>query len=181
MNQPATPRSGGVILPYRGQLPRLGKDVFIAPTASVIGDVTIGDRTNVWFGVVIRGDDHEIRIGARTNIQDGTVVHVTEGKFGAYIGSDVTIGHNAVVHACTLEDNCFVGISATVLDGVVVESGAMVAAGALVTPGTRVKSGELWGGCPAKRMRSLSEEELSYFPELVEHYVALAAEYLAAE
>ncbi len=181
MDQPGTLRPGGVILPYRGRLPRIGEEVFIAPTASVIGDVVIGERANVWFGVVIRGDDHEIRIGRRTNIQDGTVIHVTDDSFGTYIGSDVTIAHCAVVHGCTLEDKCFIGMSATVMDGVVVESGAMVAAGALVTPGKRVKSGELWQGSPARRVRKLTEEELAYFPEVIEHYVALAANYLAAK
>lgn len=167
----------GLILPYQGTLPTIDSDCFIAPNATVIGDVVIGKGTNVWFNVVIRGDVHEIRIGERTNIQDGTIVHVTSGKFGTYIGSDITIGHGAVLHACTLEDGCFIGMGSTILDGVVVESGAMVAAGAVVTPGKRVKSGELWAGNPAKMMRELKPEDVAFFPKSAENYVKLAAQY----
>jgi carbonic anhydrase/acetyltransferase-like protein (isoleucine patch superfamily) len=167
----------GLILPYQGTLPTIDAECFIAPNATVIGDVVIGKGTNVWFNVVIRGDVHEIRIGERTNIQDGTIVHVTEGKFGTYIGSDITIGHGAVLHACTLEDGCFVGMGATILDGAVVESGAMVAAGAVVTPGKRVKKGELWAGNPAKMMRELKPEDVAFFPKSAAKYVALADRY----
>lgn len=169
----------GLILPYQGTLPTIDSECFIAPNATVIGDVVIGKGTNVWFNVVIRGDVHEIRIGERTNIQDGTIVHVTSGKFGTYVGSDITIGHGAVLHACTLEDGCFIGMGATILDGAVVESGAMVAAGAVVTPGKRVKSGELWAGNPAKMMRELKPEDVAFFPKSAENYVKLAAQYRA--
>lgn len=169
----------GLILPYQGKLPTIDAECFIAPNATIIGDVVIGKGTNVWFNVVIRGDVHEIRIGENTNIQDGTIVHVTSGKFGTYIGSGITIGHGAVLHACTLEDNCFVGMGATILDGAVVESGAMVAAGAVVTPGKRVKSGELWAGNPAKMMRELKPEDTAFFPRSAENYVKLAAQYRA--
>lgn len=167
----------GLILPYRGTLPTIAADSFVAPNATIIGDVVIGTGTNVWFNVVIRGDVHEIRIGERTNIQDGTIVHVTAGKFGTYIGNDITIGHGAILHACTLEDGCFVGMGATILDGAVIESGAMVAAGAVVTPGKRVKSGELWAGNPAKMMRELKPEDVAFFPRSAENYVKLAAQY----
>jgi carbonic anhydrase/acetyltransferase-like protein (isoleucine patch superfamily) len=169
----------GLIRPYKNIVPKLGQDVFLAETAVLIGDVVIGDQSNIWYGTVLRGDVHEIRVGARTNIQDGTIVHVTSGKFGTYIGSDVTIGHAAVLHACTLGDVSFVGMGATVMDGAVVEDGAMVAAGALVTPGKRVKSGELWAGSPAKLMRKLSEDDLKAFKLSALHYVKLAADYLA--
>lgn len=168
-----------IILPFDGVTPRIAPDAFIAPTAAVIGDVVIGAGSSVWFNCTLRGDVHEIRVGERTNIQDGCVVHVTSGKFGCYIGSDITIGHNAVIHACTLEDGCFVGMSATVMDGAVVESQAMVAAGALVTPGKRVRRGELWAGSPAKPMRRLTEDELAYFPESAAHYARLAARYMS--
>lgn len=168
----------GLIRPYKGIVPKLGKDVFIAENATLIGDVVIGDESNIWYGVVMRGDVHEICVGARTNIQDGTIVHVTSGRFGTYIGSDVTIGHAAILHACTLGDVSFVGMGATVMDGAVVEDGAMVAAGALVTPGKRVKSGELWAGSPAKLMRNLSEDDLKAFKHSADHYVKLAGEYL---
>ncbi|MFA6021914.1 MAG: gamma carbonic anhydrase family protein, partial [Rhodospirillales bacterium] len=102
----------GLVMPFKGRMPKLGADVFIAPTAAVIGDVEIGANSSIWFGVTLRGDVHEIRIGENTNIQDGSVVHVTGGKFGTYIGTNVTIGHNAIIHACTLEDGAFVGMGA---------------------------------------------------------------------
>jgi len=167
----------GLILPFKGTLPTIDPECFVAPNATIIGDVVMGKGTNVWFGCVIRGDVHEIRIGERTNIQDGTIVHVTSGKFGTYIGSDITIGHGAVLHACTLEDGCFIGMGATILDGVVVESGAMVAAGAVVTPGKRVKKGELWAGNPAKLLRELKPEDVAFFPKSAENYVNLANQY----
>lgn len=168
----------GVILPFKGAVPKIAATAFIAPTAAVIGDVVIGAGSSIWFATVVRGDVHEIRIGERTNIQDGTVVHVTRGKSGTYIGSGITIGHGAILHACTLGDDCFIGMGATVMDGVVVESGAMVAAGALVTPGKRVKAGELWAGSPAKFLRPLSDAEIAFFPQSAQGYVDLAAEYL---
>lgn len=167
----------GLILPFKGTAPTIADDCFIAPNATVIGDTIIGAGTSVWFGCVIRGDVHEIRIGERTNIQDGTIIHVTGGKLGTYIGSDITIGHGAVLHACTLEDGCFVGMGAMVLDGAVVESGAMVAAGAVVTPGKRVKAGELWAGNPAKMMRPLKPEEIAFFPVSADKYKTLADTY----
>jgi carbonic anhydrase/acetyltransferase-like protein (isoleucine patch superfamily) len=169
----------GVIMPFRGVHPRLGERVFVAPTAAVIGDVEIGEDTSLWFGVIVRGDDHEIRIGARTNIQDGTIVHVTSGKFGCYIGADVTIGHGAIVHACTLEDGAFVAMGSIVLDGAVIEGGAMVAAGAVVTPGKRVRRGELWAGSPAKLLRTMSEDDIANLGRTALHYAALASEYRA--
>ncbi len=168
------------ILPYRGTLPSIDPSSFIAPNAAVIGDVVIGKGSSIWFGCTVRGDVHEIRIGQDTNIQDNTVVHVTGGKFGTYIGNGITIGHGAVLHACTLQDNCFIGMGATVMDGVVVEEGAMVAAGALVTPGKRVLKGELWGGSPAKKLRALSQEEIDFFPVSASKYAALAKEYVDA-
>src|SRR5690606_27614238 len=123
------------------------------------GDVTVGAETGIWFGCVLRGDVDRIRIGARTNIQDGTVVHVSHRDGPTVIGDEVTVGHLALLHACTLEDRSFVGMKACVMDGAVVESGAMVAAGALVTPGKRVPSGQLWAGSPARPMRDLTEAE----------------------
>ncbi|HEV8389776.1 MAG TPA: gamma carbonic anhydrase family protein [Dongiaceae bacterium] len=172
-----------VIRAHHGVTPSIAPSAFIAETAVVIGDVTIGEQASIWYGCVLRGDGNTIRVGARTNIQDGTIVHVNherEGTAGTrcIIGADITIGHMALIHACTLEDGCFVGMKACVMDGAVVESGAMVAAGALVTPGKRVKRGELWAGSPAKLMRKLSEAELNYFSYTVEHYVEQAASYL---
>jgi carbonic anhydrase/acetyltransferase-like protein (isoleucine patch superfamily) len=171
-----------VIKPYNGITPKIAADAFIAETAVVIGDVEIGAGSSIWYGCVLRGDSNSIRIGARTNIQDGTIIHVNHEREGAAgtkttIGSDVTVGHMALLHACTLEDGSFVGMKACVMDGVVVEGGAMVAAGALVTPGKRVKKGELWAGSPAKLMRPLSEKEIAYFAYSARHYAELAASY----
>ena len=165
---------------YRDWMPKIDAAAFIAENAVVIGNVEIGAGSGIWYNAVLRGDVHEIRIGSDTNIQDGTIVHCTRGKFGTYVGSRVTVGHMAVLHGCTIEDDAFVGMKACVMDGAVVESGAMVAAGALVTPGKRVKKGELWSGSPAKLMRTLSPEELAFFGVSARHYAEMAAEYRAA-
>lgn len=170
----------GLILPYRNVLPTIADGVFVAPTATVIGDVEIGKDTNLWFGVIIRGDVNEIRIGERTNLQDGTIVHVDADTFGTYIGADVTIGHAAIVHACTLEDFCFIGMQAIVMDGAHVESNALVAAGAVVTPGTRVKGGQVWAGVPARPIRDINDDERRLIAMVPGHYVDLAREYLDA-
>jgi carbonic anhydrase/acetyltransferase-like protein (isoleucine patch superfamily) len=171
-----------LIKPFEGVAPKIAPDAFIAETAVVIGAVEIGAGSSIWYGCVLRGDSNSITIGARTNIQDGTIIHVNHEREGAAgtktrIGSDVTVGHMALLHACTLEDGSFVGMKACVMDGVVVESGAMVAAGALVTPGKRVKRGELWAGSPAKPMRPLTEKEIAYFAYSARHYAELAASY----
>ncbi len=163
---------------FKGTTPYIGKRVFVAPTAFIIGDVSVGDNTNIWFGVTIRGDVNTIRIGSDTNIQDGTVCHVTYKTGPLTIGSRVTIGHSAVLHACTLQDESFVGMGAIVMDGAVVESGAMVAAGALVPPGKTVKTGEVWAGTPAKFLRNMTKEEIKYLPWSAMHYVALGHKYI---
>lgn len=166
-----------LILPYKGIMPKIAGDAFIAPGAVVIGDVEIGSRSNVWFGCVIRGDVNTIRIGEGTNIQDGSVVHVTRKTGPTKIGSGVTIGHMALLHACTLEDGSFVGMQATVMDGAVVESGGMAAAGALVTPGKRIPKGQIWAGNPARYLRDLKQEEVDFITVSAQHYMDLAAEY----
>jgi len=168
----------GLILPYNGILPRIHPSVFIADGAVIIGDVEIGADSNVWFNCVLRGDVHEIRVGERTNIQDGTIVHCTKNGHGTYIGSDITIGHNATIHACTLKDDSFIGMGTTILDGAVVESQAMLAAGAVLTPGKRIASGELWAGNPAKKLRDLSPDDISFFPKSAAHYVTLSKSYM---
>lgn len=169
--------SGGIILPYNGVQPKIAADVYIAPTAAVIGDAHIGAGSSIWFAATVRGDVNEIRIGARTNVQDGTTVHVTTGGHGTYIGDDVTIGHNAIIHACTIQDLCLIGMGACLMDGVVVEKNAMVAADALVTPNRRVPSGQLWAGSPAKFMRDLRPAELAEIEESARHYAELAQAY----
>jgi carbonic anhydrase/acetyltransferase-like protein (isoleucine patch superfamily) len=166
-----------MIRPYKNVLPAIAPDAFIAEGAVVIGDVHIGSESNVWFGCVIRGDVNIIRIGERTNIQDGTVIHVTRQTGPTVIGSGITIGHGALLHACTLEDNCFIGMHATVMDGAVVESGAWVAAGALVTPGKRIPGGQIWAGNPARHLRDVTALEAAFIAISSRNYVELAKEY----
>lgn len=177
MTDPFEHLKGKQIFPYRGKWPTIADSVFLAPGAMVIGDVEIGPETSLWPGVVVRGDVNIIRIGARTNLQDGTVVHVDRRQYGSFIGDDVTVGHKALLHACTVEDGAFVGMSATVMDGAVVEKGGMLAAGALLTPGKRVGAGEIWAGSPAKFMRELSEKEKAHEAESAKVYRDLAQEY----
>ena len=171
---------GATLLPYRGTWPRIDPTAFVAEGCRIIGDVEIGPEANIWFNCVIRGDEQAVRIGARSNVQDGTVIHVHSAKQGTYIGADVTIGHKALLHACTIEDGGFVGMGAIVLDEAVVEGGGMLAAGAMLTPGKRLPTGELWAGSPARRARALSDEELAGFSKTVENYRARGQEYLRA-
>lgn len=167
----------GIILPYRGVTPKIHDSVFVVQNAAVIGDVEIGAECGIWFAVTVRGDVNDIKIGKRTNIQDGTVIHVTTDFSGTYIGNNVTVGHSAVLHACTIEDEVLIGMQTCVMDGAVVETRSMVAAGSLVTPGKRVKTGELWAGRPAQYMRDLKKEELEYIDWSAKHYAQLAKEY----
>jgi carbonic anhydrase/acetyltransferase-like protein (isoleucine patch superfamily) len=162
-----------VILTYEGAAPRIDPTAFIAPGAVLVGDVIVGPEASIWYGCVLRGDVASITIGARANVQDGTIVHVSRKNGPTVIGEGAMIGHRAVIHACTLEPGAFVGMSATVMDKAVVEGGAMVAAGALITPRKRVPAGELWAGAPAKLLRALSDEEAAYIPDSVAHYVRL--------
>ena len=168
---------GAIILPYKGITPTIHPDAWIAPGAVVIGDVHIGADTNVWFGCVIRGDVNTIRIGERTNIQDGTVIHVTRVTGPTTIGSGITIGHRALLHACTVQDDSFIGMGASLLDFSVVETGGFLAAGAQLTPKKVVKSGEMWAGNPAKLFRPLTAEEAAFIPISAQHYVNLSKEY----
>ena len=171
----------GTILPYKGVHPTIGEGVYLADGAVVVGDVVIGDGSSVWFNSVVRGDVNEIRIGARSNIQDGSVVHVTDGGSGTYIADDVLIGHKCLLHACAIRSHALIGMGATIMDNVVVEESAMVAAGALVTPGKVVSTGQLWGGSPAKYMRDLSAEEIAHNKHLCHGYTLRCQEYLEME
>ena len=168
------------LVPYRGSLPRLASDAFAAPGATLIGDVEIGAQASVWFGCVVRGDVAPVRIGARTNLQDGSIIHVSRSGLATLIGVEVTIGHGCIVHACTLEDRAFVGMGSVILDGAVVASEGMLGAGSLLSPGKRVGSRELWLGRPARLVRLVSDEERAVLDEQNRHYVELAAEYRAA-
>lgn len=165
------------ILPYKGIMPKIHKSAFIAPSASVIGDVEIGEDSSIWYNCVLRGDVNDIKIGARTNIQDGTVIHVTTDFSGTSVGDDVTVGHSAILHACRIENFGFVGMQSLVMDGAVVESFGMLAAGSLLTPGKRVPKGQLWAGRPAKYMRDLTTEELAYIKWSAPHYAELGRDH----
>ncbi len=159
------------ILPAAGHTPKVDPSVYLAPSAYVIGDVEIGEQSSVWFGTVIRGDVHRIRIGRRTNIQDLSMVHVFEGKFPTTLEDDVTVGHNVVLHGCHIKSRVLVGIGAIVLDGVVVESNTVIAAGSLIPPGMHVPSGVLMMGQPAKPKRDLKPEELDWILKSAQAYV----------
>ncbi|MBY0354873.1 MAG: gamma carbonic anhydrase family protein [Rickettsiales bacterium] len=165
------------ILPFKGVWPTIHPSAYIAPGAVVIGDVHIGAHANIWFGCVIRGDVQSIRIGARTNVQDNTVIHVTRVTGPTHIGAEVTIGHHAVLHACTLEDSCFVGMGAVVMDDAVIARGGMLAAAALLAPRKKIAAGELWAGNPARLFRPMSEAEQAFIAISAQNYVDLAAEY----
>jgi carbonic anhydrase/acetyltransferase-like protein (isoleucine patch superfamily) len=172
--------TGALIRPWRGIAPSIDPEAWLAPTATVIGDVEIGAGSSIWFGAILRGDVNRVRIGRGTNIQDGSVVHVTRTRFETIVGDDVLIGHMAMIHGCTIEAGAFVGMKACVMDGAVVAAGGMVAAGALVTPGKRVGSGELWAGTPARFVRRVSETEAANMREAPPRYAALAAAYREA-
>ncbi|MGM5631170.1 gamma carbonic anhydrase family protein [Apibacter raozihei] len=137
--------------------PSMGKDCFLAETCVIIGDVIMGDQCSIWYNAVIRGDVNHIRMGNKVNIQDNAMIHCTYQKYPTYIGNNVSVGHNAIVHGCTIHDNVLIGMGSIVMDNVVVESNSIVAAGAIVTQGKLVKSGEIWGGIPAKKIGEVSE------------------------
>ncbi|KKC27130.1 gamma carbonic anhydrase family protein [Sphingomonas sp. SRS2] len=168
------------ILTYEGTTPKIDPDAFVAPGARVIGNVEIGAESSIWYNVVIRGDVHHIRIGARTNVQDGSVIHISAGTHSTVIGDDVLIGHLAMVHGCTLHDRAFVGFGAIVMDGCVIESDGMLAAGAMLTPGKRIPAGQLWSGRPAKYMRDLTPEEIARNQKGVAGYVVEGRKHKAA-
>lgn len=167
-----------MLLPYKKILPTLGEGVFIAENAAVIGDCIIGEESSIWFGCTVRGDVHEIRIGKRTNIQDNSVIHTTRNLSGTYIGDEVTVGHGAILHACTLGNQSFVGMGAVVMDQAKLEDCSMLAAGSLLTPNKVVPTGQLWGGSPARYMRDLTEEELNFLEISADNYVRLAKDYI---
>ena len=157
----------------------LVQDVFVAESAVVLGNLHLGDHASVWYGSVIRGDVHEIRIGDRTNIQDRSVIHVTDGRFGTYIGEEVTVGHGAILHGCRVGDRVLIGMGASVLDDVRIGSGSVVGAGALLPPGKIYPSGVLIVGAPAKTRRELTDEEQAGVAVSSDNYVKLAARHAA--
>jgi len=173
-----------LILPFEGKTPKIHDSAFIAPGAMIIGDVEIGPEASIWYNCVVRGDINFIRIGARSNVQDGSVLHVEtdygDGGHPVIIGENVLIGHMAIVHGCVLEDRAFVGMGSIVMDGCVIESDAMLAAGAMLTPGKRLPSRQLWSGRPAKFMRDLDDAAVNNMQRGVKGYVHEAALHAAA-
>jgi len=158
------------IFPYQDLLPEIDESVFLASGVKIIGDVTIGKNSSIWYNTVIRGDVHYIKIGEYSNIQDCSMLHVTNGRFPLNVGSKVTVGHAVKLHGCTLEDKCFIGIGAIILDGAVVKENSMVAAGSVVKPGFIVPTGKLVAGVPAKIVRDLSSEEINDIDKSAERY-----------
>ena len=160
-----------IIKPYKGKYPKIHPSAFIAENAVIIGNVEIGEDCSIWYNVVIRGDVNYIRIGDRTNIQDGTVIHVTHDTHPTIIGKEVTVGHKVMLHGCTIEDRCLIGMSATVMDGVIVGKESIVGAGALVTPNKKIQPRTLWTGSPAKYKRDLTDKELKWLEESYKNYI----------
>jgi len=169
------------IVPYLDKVPKLGARVFLAPGAWVTGDVELGDDVSFWFHTVARGDVNFIRVGARTNIQDGAVLHVNHGTHPLVIGAGVVVGHQAVLHGCTIEDGALIGIGARVLDGAVVEAGAQIGAGAVVAPGHRIPAGHLALGLPARPVRPLTDAERRRIVDGCERYMELKEHYRGIE
>lgn len=170
-------RPGGLLYALGDLRPQIDPTAWIAPTAVLIGDVRIGPGANIWFNCVLRGDTNPVIVGARSNVQDGTVVHVDHGDNPAVIGDDVTIGHAAIIHACRLENRAFIGMGATVMDGAVVEEAGLLGARGLLGPHKRIGKQELWAGSPAKLIRVMTDAERARWDETVPHYLGLTAQY----
>jgi len=164
--------------------PSLGPDSFVAPSAAVVGDVSLGSKASVWYGAVLRGDEGRITVGAGSNLQDGTTITTSrpssiysDSAWDTIVGDNVTVGHNVALHGCTIEDEALIGMGATVMQGALVQKGAMVAAGAVVSPDTVIPAGEVWGGNPARHLRALKPDESEYLLKSAEHYSQLAAQH----
>ena len=168
-----------VLFSFGGVMPQLDPSVYTHVSAQIIGDVVIGADSSVWPNVVVRGDVNAVRIGARTNIQDNSTVHVTQDKFATIVGDDVTAGHNVVIHGCSIGDRCLIGIGAIVLDGVEVGEECLVGAGALLTPGTTIPPRRLVLGSPAKVVRALRDDEIAHLKQSALNYVERARQYRA--
>ena len=166
-----------MIIKYKNKIPVISKTCFIANSTNIIGDVKIGSETNIWFGTTIRADMHYIRIGRRTNIQDNSIIHVTTDIAPTIIGNGITIGHGAIIHGCTIKDNCLIGMGSIIMDEVVINEGSMIAAGALIPPRTIVPKNTLMVGSPAKPIRKLRKIEKNEIFERAQHYIDLANDY----
>ena len=160
-----------VILPVKGVMPQIPENCFVAPNATIVGDVVMGDECSLWFNAVIRGDVNSIRIGNKVNIQDGACIHCTYEKTKTIIGNNVSIGHNAIVHGCTVEDNVLIGMGAIVMDNAVVQQNCIVAAGAIVLEKTVCESGYIYAGIPARKVKQLSPEQVAGLAKTANNYV----------
>ena len=164
-----------VILPVEDKHPQFGSNCFLAPNATVVGDVIMGDDCSVWFNAVVRGDVNFIRMGNKVNVQDGVIIHCTFQQFGTTIGNNVSIGHNAIVHGCTLHDDVLIGMGAIVMDGAVVESNTIIAAGSVILEGTVCKAGSIYAGVPAKKVKDIPQEMISgEINRIADNYVKYA-------
>jgi carbonic anhydrase/acetyltransferase-like protein (isoleucine patch superfamily) len=168
-----------IVRPFDGKAPRLHDSVFVAETALVVGDVVVGEQSTIWFGAVVRGDVNSVRIGARTNVQDQSVIHVTRGTHPTVVGDDVTLGHRVTLHGCTVKDRCIIGMGSIVLDGSVVGEESLVGAGSVVAPGTVVPPRTLALGTPARVKRPLTAAEIGRIRESADRYVQYAKRYLS--
>lgn len=164
-----------LILPIKGVSPELGEGCFVAENATIVGDVVLGNECTIWFNAVIRGDVNAIRIGNKTNIQDGAIIHCTYQKAATTVGSNVSVGHNAIVHGCTVEDNVLIGMGAIVMDNVVVQKNCIVAAGSVVLENTICESGFIYAGVPAKKVKPLSQEQIDNLDKVANNYVLYAS------
>lgn len=161
-----------IIKPVNGKLPKIGDDCFIAENATIVGEVTMGNQCSIWFNAVIRGDVHFIKMGNKVNVQDGAVIHATYQRSPTTIGNNVSIGHNAIVHGCTVHDNVLIGMGSIVMDDCVVESNSIIAAGAVVTKNTRIEAGSIYAGIPAKKVKDISQELINgEINRIAENYV----------
>ncbi len=169
---------GTLIIPVKGKTPQIGNNVFLAPNATLTGDVTIGDESSIWFQVVIRGDVNTIRIGKKVNIQDGAVIHGTIGKGDTILEDNVSIGHKAVIHGCHIKENVLVGMGAIVLDDAIIESNVIIAAGSVVTMGKKLESGYIYAGVPAKKLKAITTDmEEFYIKRTADAYVKYSSYY----
>ena len=167
-----------MIYDFNGKSPDIDKTSYISPSVDVIGDVSIGKDSSIWFGSVLRGDMHYIKIGSRTNIQDNSIIHVTTDLYPTIIGDEVTIGHNVIVHGCQIEDRCLIGMGSIIMDGVVIGSGSLIGAGALISPGTNIPPNSLVVGLPGKIVRSTTSKEQNEIIERAQHYIDFSKKYI---
>jgi carbonic anhydrase/acetyltransferase-like protein (isoleucine patch superfamily) len=166
-----------MIYKYKGESPEIHESCFIAPSADIIGSVSIGESSSVWFGAVIRGDGNYIKIGKGSNIQDNSTLHINSSGSPTIIGDNVTVGHGVILHGCQIEDNCLIGMGATILDGAIIGENTLIAAGSIVTGGKKIPSGVLCLGVPAKVVHKLTEEEIQEIREASKHYIMLSEDY----